>query len=202
MSYIPEPEPTPLRLRLGPRAESFVWQPPADEVALITDPLPADADEDLGADATAEAVTPILADVTAPATESAPPAPKWNEKLDLAVAHTDERVERWLAEQQSRLVAGLDLMKAQLKERRQAETARLEAWKITEQQRVQHDLAQEEERFHERLMAELRAFEEQLALRLTEQEERLAKWWDEAEKLASRHFAEFGASGDEIPPTN
>jgi len=199
MTYIPEPDPTPLRLRLGPRAESF-WQQPLDPAAETDDVL-----EDQGADADAQYGA---ADETwsAPEVEAeeanesvrAPAGGAWGDRLDRAVAQTDRRVDQWLADQQSRLVAGLDLMLAQLKEQRRAEAARLEVWTSEERERVQRTLAEEEERFRERLMNELTAFEEQLALRLYEQEERLARWWDQAEQVAQARFADLGLSATEV----
>jgi hypothetical protein len=125
---------------------------------------------------------------------NAPARSTWSEGLGRAVAQTDRRVDRWLAAQQGRRVAGLDLMLAQLNEQRKAEAARLEAWKIEERERAQQHLAEEEERFRERLLSELTAFEEQLALRLFEQEERLARWWDQAEQVAKTRFADLGLS--------
>jgi hypothetical protein len=199
MTYTPEPDPTPLRLRLGPRAESF-WQQ-SDGTAEIADAL-ADSLEYQGADAdyvaaeeTPRAPNQRTQDADGPVT--APARAAWSEGLDRAVAQTDRRVDQWLADQQRRLVAGLDLMLAQLKEQRRAEAARLEAWKGEERERLQHTLAEEEERFRERLMSELTAFEEQLALRLYEQEERLARWWDQAERVAQARFADLGLSPTE-----
>ncbi|TMC79092.1 MAG: hypothetical protein E6J09_03130 [Chloroflexi bacterium] len=198
MTYIPEPDPTPLRLRLGTRAESF-WQQ-SDVTPEIADAL-ADSLEYQGAGADADYVAaeetpraPNLRTQDADAPVTAPARAAWSEGLDRAVAQTDRRVDQWLADQQSRLVAGLDLMLAQLKEQRRAEAARLEAWTIEERERVQRTLAEEEERFRERLMNELTAFEEQLALRLYEQEERLARWWDQAEQVAQARFADLGLS--------
>jgi hypothetical protein len=45
-------------------------------------------------------------------------------------------------------------------------------------------------------MEELVEFEQQLGERLREQEERLAKWWDEAEQLTKKRFADFGLSSE------
>ena len=195
MTFIPEPDPTPLRLRLGPRAD--FWQQ-SDLVPEIVDAL-ADSLEYQGAEAdyVAAEETPRAPEVSAQDTGepvSTPARGTWSEGLDRAVAKTDRRVDQWLADQQRRLVAGLDLMLAQLKEQRKAEAARLEAWKIEERERVQQHLAEEEERFRERLLGELTAFEEQLALRLFEQEERLARWWDQAEQVAKTRFADLGLS--------
>jgi hypothetical protein len=201
MTFVPEPDPTPLRLRLGPRAD--FWQQseltPEIDDALAADPLEyqgADADADyVAADETPRAPEVGTQDPGQPV--SAPARGAWSESLDRAVTQTDRRVDQWLADQQRRLVAGLDLMLAQLKEQRKAEAARLEAWKIEERERVQQHLAEEEERFRERLMNELTAFEEQLALRLFEQEERLARWWDQAEQVAKARFADLGLSATE-----
>ena len=195
MTFIPEPDPTPLRLRLGPRAD--FWQQ-SDLEPEIVDAL-ADSLEYQGAEAdyVAAEETPRAPEVSAQDTGepvSTPARGTWSEGLDRAVAKTDRRVDQWLADQQRRLVTGLDLMLAQLKEQRKAEAARLEAWKIEERERVQQHLAEEEERFRERLLGELTAFEEQLALRLYEQEERLARWWDQAEQVAKTRFADLGLS--------
>ena len=195
MTFIPEPDPTPLRLRLGSRAD--FWQQ-SDLEPEIVDAL-ADSLEYQGAEAdyVAAKVTPRAPEVSTQDTgepASTPARGTWSEGLDRAVAKTDRRVDQWLADQQRRLVAGLDLMLAQLKEQRKAEAARLEAWKIEERERVQQNLAEEEERFRERLLGELTAFEEQLALRLFEQEERLARWWDQAEQVAKTRFADLGLS--------
>ena len=195
MTFIPEPDPTPLRLRLGPRADFWHQSEVTPEIA---DAL-ADSLEYQGAEADADDVAveemPRASELR---TEDAPVTPlargAWSEGLDRAVAQTDRRVDLWLADQQRRLVTGLDLMLAQLKEQRKAEAARLEAWKVEERERVQHYLAEEEERFRERLMSELTAFEEQLALRLFEQEERLARWWDQAEQVAKERFSDLGLS--------
>jgi len=198
MTFRPEPDPAPLRLRLGPRADFWHQSEVTPEIA---DAL-ADSLEYQGAEADADDVAveempraPELRTEDAPVTALARGA--WSEGLDRAVAQTDRRVDLWLADQQRRLVAGLDLMLAQLKEQRKAEAARLEAWKVEERERVQHHLAEEEERFRERLMNELTAFEEQLALRLFEQEERLARWWDQAEQVAKERFSDLGLSPTE-----
>ncbi|HEV8535434.1 MAG TPA: hypothetical protein VGR87_06900 [Candidatus Limnocylindria bacterium] len=193
MTFIPEPDATPLRLRLGYRAEN----PPVEDVLLSIVPAVAPSDLDIAPHEDAETAiveTVRIEDVTGE--PEAPRAPAWTGQLERAAAETDQRVDRWIADQQQRLVAGLDLMLAQLKERRKEEAARLEAWKDSERVRAQQELAHDEERFRARLMDELRAFEEQLALRLCEQEERLARWWDEAERVAERRFAELGHSAD------
>src|SRR3989449_1722540 len=181
MTYIPEPDPTPLRLRLGTRAESF-WQQ-SDVTPEIADAL-ADSLEYQGAGADADYVAaeetpraPVLSTQDAGTPASAPARGAWSEGLDRAVAQTDRRVDQWLADQQRRLVAGLDLMLAQLKEQRKAEAARLGAWKGEERERVQHHPAEEEERFRERLMNERTAFEVQLAPRLVWQAAGLARRW-------------------------
>lgn len=205
-----QPDPTPLRYRLGPRAESF-WQPP-DEDATETEWLPPDPTIDLTLDADEDDETfldPEIADEPAtaepanadPATTVTPigpgawpHTPAWSKQLERARLDTDQRVDRWVADQQQRLLAGLDLLLAQLNERREQEAARLEEWMISERQRARSELDQEQERFRARLMAELVAFEEQLGLRLCEQEERLARWWSEAEQLAQKRFADVGLS--------
>jgi len=194
MTFRPEPDPTPLRLRLGPRADFWHQSEIADALADSLEYQGAEADAD---DVAVEEMprAPELRTEDAPVVALARGA--WSEGLDRAVAQTDRRVDLWLADQQRRLVAGLDLMLAQLKEQRKAEATRLEAWKVKERERVQHYLAEEEERFRERLMNELTAFEEQLALRLFEQEERLARWWDQAEQVAKERFTELGLSATE-----
>jgi hypothetical protein len=162
-------EPTPLRLRLGPRADD-VWHQPI-ETAAAPDmvPLPSDDDHDAHA-----------ADV-APRSAS----PRAAER-DRAIEQAGSRVDEWISDQQRRLAAGLDLLATQVNERRQEELARLEAWKASERDRLERELAAEEERFHQKLMAELVAFEEQLGLRLAEQEERLARWLAEAKELTAK----------------
>jgi len=128
MTYIPEPDPTPLRLRLGPRAESF-WQQPVDPAAETDDaPLDQGADGDAQYGAAEETWSaPEVGAEGAGESVSAPAPSAWDERLDRAVAQTDRRVDQWLVDQERRLVAGLDLMLAQLKEQRRAEAARLEA---------------------------------------------------------------------------
>ena len=76
MTYIPEPDPTPLRLRLGTRAESF-WQQ-SDVTPEIADAL-ADSLEYQGAGADADYVAaeetpraPVLSTQDAGAPASAP----------------------------------------------------------------------------------------------------------------------------------
>ncbi|MDQ2911775.1 MAG: hypothetical protein M3T56_00780 [Chloroflexota bacterium] len=117
-----------------------------------------------------------------------------SEELQRAVEQTAERVERWMADQRQRLGLGIDAMVASLKEQRDTELARIEEWKVGERERAEAQLAQEKDRFHAQLMKELVEFEHQLGERLREQEERLAKWWDEAEQLTKRRFAELGFS--------
>ena len=166
-----ELEPTPLRMRLGPRGDLF-WPPTLETPVYDAQPLPV-------ADDLPEA----------PITEVAPPPTKTRTRaLDDAISQTDERLDRWMGDQHRRLSAGLDLLLAQLKERREIEVARLDAWKTAERQRILREQADEEERFHARLLTELQAFEEQLALRLTEQEERLAKWFGDAQRMTAQHF--------------
>src|SRR2546425_1638616 len=156
MTFRPEPDPAPLRLRLGPRADFWHQSEVTPEIA---DAL-ADSLEYQGAEADADDVAveetpraPELRTEDAPVTALARGA--WSEGLDRAVAQTDRRVDLWLADQQHRLVAGLDLMLAQLQEQRKAEAARLEAWEGEEREGVPHHLAQGEEGFRERLLNEL-----------------------------------------------
>ena len=186
MSWMPEPEPTPLRLRLGPRSEV---------------PLPAFEDAD-SFDITEDADGPIEAasvQTSEPIAQGNPPLdPKdplraaASEELQRAIAQTAERVDQWMADQRRRLGLGIDAMVASLKEQRDTELARIEEWKQSERDRAERQLADEKERFHADLMKELVEFEHQLGERLREQEERLAKWWDEAEQLTKQRFAEFG----------
>ena len=191
MSWQPELEPTPLRLRLGPRAE--VPMRPAFEDALSDSPLDPANDDGRPMEMTGTIETP------AP-TMSAPTAPKdplraaASEELQRAIEQTSDRVERWMADQRRRLGIGIDAMVASLKEQRDTELSRIEEWKVAERERAERQLAQEKERFHGQLMEELIEFEHQLGERLREQEERLAKWWDEAEQLTKQRFADFGLS--------
>ena len=174
-----ELEPTPLRVRLGPRTDMY-W-PRTVEAPIYEDALSLPLNDDIPQGI--------------PAPVAAAPAKTRTRELDEAISQTDERLDHWMEDQQHRLSAGLDLLIAQLKERREIEVGRLDAWKTGERQRILREQADEEERFHARLMAELQAFEEQLALRLTEQEERLAKWFGDAQRLTAQHF-EAGASGE------
>ena len=191
MSWMPEPEPTPLRLRLGPRSEAPL--PPAFE----------DAD---GFDI-AEHVEPgphitmsePLAAVGQPFEAKDPLRAAASEELQRAIEQTAERVEQWMADQRRRLGLGIDAMVASLKEQRDMEIARIEEWKVGERERAERQLAAEKEKFHAQLMEELVEFEHQLGERLREQEERLAKWWDEAEQLTKQRFAEFGLSTSPAP---
>jgi len=195
MSWMPEPEPTPLRLRLGPRSE--VPLPPAFE----------DADgfhiaEDIGAPNPAPQVTisePPADAVVQPVETKDPLRAAASEELQRAIEQTAERVERWMADQRRRLDLGIDAMVASLKEQRDTEVARIEEWKVGERERAERQLAEEKEKFHAQLMEELVEFEHQLGERLREQEERLAKWWDEAEQLTKQRFAEFGLSTSPAP---
>lgn len=188
MNYGPDPEATPLRLRLGPRADHYLGmvehtldaEEPIDLVgetptAMNVDEIPS-----------APAEEPVVETIAA-APES--PTVAWSDQLDSAIEQTGRRVDQWMSEQQRRLITHVDLLLAQLKEKRQQEVARLETWKATERSRVETELAAEKERFSEKLMGELVAFEEQLGLRLKEQEERLARWWDEAERVMEQRFA-------------
>ena len=195
MSWMPEPEPTPLRLRLGPRSE--VPLRPAFEDALIDSPLdPANDDgqpRELPAPAESSETT-IAEVVAAPLEPRDPLRTAASEELQRAVEQTSERVERWMADQRRRLGLGIDAMVASLKEQRDVELARIEEWKVGERERAERQLTEEKERFHAQLLEELVEFEHQLGERLREQEERLAKWWDEAEQLTKQRFADFGLS--------
>jgi hypothetical protein len=188
MSWMPEPEPTPLRLRLGPRAESPLPVSPVFEDA-ITDRV---GEIDAPMQLPAQAATPDV--VAAPVEAKDPLRAAASEELQRAVEQTSERVERWMADQRRRLGLGIDAMVASLKEQRDVELARIEEWKAGERERAERQLAEEKEKFHAQLLQELVEFEHQLGERLREQEERLAKWWDEAEQLTKQRFADFGLS--------
>jgi len=188
MSWMPEPEPTPLRLRLGPRAES---PPPVSPV--FEDAITERVDEVVAPmQLPAQAATPEV--VAAPVEAKDPLRAAASEELQRAVDQTSERVERWMADQRRRLGLGIDAMVASLKEQRDVELARIEEWKAGERERAERQLAEEKEKFHGQLLQELVEFEHQLGERLREQEERLAKWWDEAEQLTKQRFADFGLS--------
>jgi hypothetical protein len=187
MSWMPEPEPTPLRLRLGPRSE--VPLPPAFEDADSFD-VAEDVDGPIEA-ASVEAPEPV-AEATGPVEAKDPLRAAASEELQRAITQTAERVDQWMADQRRRLGLGIDAMVASLKEQRDTELARIEEWKQGERDRAERQLAEEKDRFHADLMKELVEFEHQLGERLREQEERLAKWWDEAEQLTKQRFAEFG----------
>lgn len=193
MSWMPEPEPTPLRLRLGPRSE--VPLPPAYEDA---DNFDVAEDVDGPIDALTAGTPPPVVEIAAPAEAATPAEPKdplraaASEELQRAVTQTAERVDQWMAEQRRRLGLGIDAMVASLREQRDTELARIEEWKQGERDRAERQLAEEREKFHAQLLKELVEFEHQLGERLREQEERLAKWWDEAEQLTKQRFAEFG----------
>ena len=197
MSWMPEPEPTPLRLRLGPRSE--VPLRPAFEDALTDSPLDPANDDGRPMELPGTIETPPV-----PTTESAatsveskdPLRAAASEELQRAIEQTSDRVERWMADQRKRLGIGIDAMVASLKEQRDTELSRIEEWKAAERERAERQLADEKERFHGQLMEELVEFEKQLGERLREQEERLAKWWDEAEQLTKKRFADFGLSSE------
>lgn len=193
MSWMPEPEPTPLRLRLGPRSE--VPLPPAFDDTFADNPL--DPANDDGRPMEVPGVIEIpAATVTpsqvAPVDSKDPLRAAASEELQRAIEQTSDRVERWMADQRRRLGLGIDAMVASLKEQRDAELSRIEEWKAAERERTERQLAEEKERFHGQLMEELVEFEKQLGERLREQEERLARWWDEAEQLTKKRFADFG----------
>jgi hypothetical protein len=200
MSWMPEPDPTPLRLRLGPRSE-VPLRPVFDE-ALINGTI--DTADEVGPrielPAPAETPEATVAEVmTAPVESKDPLRAAASEELQRAVEQTAERVERWMADQRRRLGIGIDAMVASLKEQRDTELARIEEWKVGERERAEQQLAKEKERFHAQLLEELVEFEHQLGERLREQEERLAKWWDEAEQLTKQRFADFGLSTSSEP---
>jgi hypothetical protein len=180
MSWMPEPDPTPLRLRLGPRAESPLPISSVFEDAIIQPAPPTESPE------------PTVIELAAPFKD--PLRAAASEELQRAVEQTAERVERWMADQRQRLGLGIDAMVASLKEQRDTELARIEEWKVGERERAEAQLVQEKERFHAQLLQELVEFEHQLGERLREQEARLAKWWDEAEQLTKQRFADFGIS--------
>jgi hypothetical protein len=207
MSWMPEPEPTPLRLRLGPRSEApFGPVSPVFEDSLLDSP--SDSADDV--DMPMVVSTPTEArEASAIAVAAASIQPKdplraaASEELQRAVEQTAERVERWMADQRRRLGLGIDAMVASLKEQREAEVVRIEEWKVAERERAERQIAEEKGRFHAQLLTELVEFEHQLGERLREQEERLAKWWDEAEQVAKQRFAELGfqvsAEGTDSP---
>jgi hypothetical protein len=190
MSWMPEPDPTPLRLRLGPRSEAPLR--PAFEEVLIESPL--DPANDDGRPTQLPASTEASAATVAPVVAKDPLRAAASEELQRAVEQTSERVERWMADQRRRLGLGIDAMVASLKEQRDVELARIEEWKVGERERAERQLSEEKEKFHAQLLQELVEFEHQLGERLREQEERLAKWWDEAEQLTRQRFADFGLS--------
>ena len=200
MSWQPALEPTPLRLRLGPRAE--VPMRPAFEDALSDSPLdPANDDgRPMEMPGTIQIPAPTVSEFAAPAESKDPLRAAASEELQRAIEQTSDRVERWMADQRRRLGIGIDAMVASLKEQRDTELSRIEEWKVNERERTERQLAEEKERFHGQLMEELVEFEQQLGERLREQEERLAKWWDEAEQLTRQRFADFGLSTS--PGTN
>jgi hypothetical protein len=193
MSWMPESEPTPLRLRLGPRSE--VPLRPAFEDALSDSPLDPANDDGRPMELPGTIELPAMTTHTAAPVESKDPLrAAASEELQRAIEQTSDRVERWMADQRRRLGIGIDAMVASLKEQRDTELSRIEEWKTAERERTERQLAEEKERFHGQLMDELVEFEQQLGERLREQEERLAKWWDEAEQLTKKRFADFGLS--------
>jgi hypothetical protein len=195
MSWMPEQEPTPLRLRLGPRSE--VPLRPAFEDALSDSPLDPANDDGRPTELSATTETPettVTEVAVTPVVSKDPLRAAANEELQRAIEQTSERVERWMADQRKRLGLGIDAMVASLKVQRDTELSRIEEWKVAERERAERQLAQEKERFHGQLMEELVEFEHQLGERLREQEERLAKWWDEAEQLTKQRFADFDLS--------
>ena len=194
MSWMPEQEPTPLRLRLGPRSETPMR--PAFEDALSDSPLDPANDDGQPTEMQVETPEPTNIEAAARSQSKDPLRAAASEELQRAIEQTSERVERWMADQRTRLGIGIDAMVASLKEQRDTEMSRIEEWKAGERERAERQLAEEKERFHGQLMEELVEFEEQLGERLREQEERLAKWWDEAEQLTKKRFADFGLSAE------
>jgi hypothetical protein len=189
MSWMPEPEPTPLRLRLGPRAEV----PLRPVSPLFEDAIRETSDDGARAEYPSAIETPeaVVPEVAAPVELKDPLRAAASEELQRAIEQTAERVERWMADQRRRLGLGIDAMVASLREQRELELARIEDWKAGERERAERQLADEKERFHAQLMKELVEFEHQLGERLREQEERLAKWWEEAEQVTKQRFAEL-----------
>src|SRR2546425_10025210 len=101
MSWMPEPEPTPLRLRLGPRSE--VPLPPAFEEA---DGFDAAAEIDAPIEQTAHVETPdvsVVESAAAPAGAKDPLGAAASEGLQRAVGQTPKRVGRWMEDQRARL---------------------------------------------------------------------------------------------------
>jgi len=195
MSWMPESEPTPLRLRLGPRSE--VPLRPAFEDALSDSPLDPANDDGRPMELPGTIEIPAMRTEEAARVVSKDPLrAAASEELQRAIDQTSDRVERWMEDQRRRLGIGIDAMVASLKEQRDTELSRIEEWKVTERERTERQLAEEKERFHGQLMEELVEFEQQLGERLREQEERLAKWWDEAEQLTKKRFADFGLSSE------
>jgi hypothetical protein len=192
MSWMPEGEPTPLRLRLGPRSEVPV-RPAFDDTDNLDIAEDIEAPTDQTERVDTDGATPTES-AAAPVEAKDPLRAAASEELQRAVEQTALRVERWMEDQRKRLGLGIDAMVASLKEQRDTELARIEQWKIGERERAERALAEEKEKFHAQLLQELVEFEHQLGERLREQEERLAKWWDEAEQLTKQRFADFGLS--------
>ena len=135
MSWMPEPEPTPLRLRLGPRSE--VPLPPAFEDAQSFD-LAQDIDAPIeSASAQMPESAPELAE---PVEARDPLRAAASEELQRAIEQTAERVDRWMADQRRRLGLGIDAMVASLKEQRDTELSRIEEWKQGERKRADRQL--------------------------------------------------------------
>ncbi|MDP9274800.1 MAG: hypothetical protein M3O99_04305 [Chloroflexota bacterium] len=196
MSWMPDQEPTPLRLRLGPRSE--VPLRPAFEDALTDSPFDPANDDGRPMELPGTIEIPAVTSQASPTPVEAkdPLRAAASEELQRAIEQTSDRVERWMADQRRRLGIGIDAMVASLKEQRDTEVSRIEEWKTAERERAERQLAEEKERFHGQLMEELVEFEQQLGERLREQEERLARWWDEAEQLTKKRFADFGLSSE------
>src|SRR2546428_11531888 len=153
MSWMPEPEPTPLRLRLGPRSEVPV-RPAFDDADHfdIAEDIEAPIDQPERVD-TSDA-TPTESAV-APVETKDPLRAAASEELQRAVEQTALRVERWMEDQRRRLGVGIDAMVASLKEQRDAELARIEVWKDGERGRAGRKLGQVKGQLHEELLLDI-----------------------------------------------
>src|SRR5258705_6357561 len=136
MSWMPEPEPTPLRLRLGPRAETPMPVSPVFEDAIV-DGDPHVDEVNAPTHSSAEFSAPAAVE---PVESKDPLRAAASEELQRAIEQTSERVERWMADQRRRLGIGIDAMVASLKEQRDAELSRIEEWKATERERAERQL--------------------------------------------------------------
>jgi len=102
MSWMPEQEPTPLRLRLGPRSESPLR--PAFEDALGDSPLDPANDDGQPVEFEVETPEPIKIEPVARSESKDPLRAAASEELQRAIEQTSERVERWMADQRTRNV--------------------------------------------------------------------------------------------------